>query len=406
MHQCPQCNELVSDDRPFCSKCGAAQLGSPAPFVCEACGRELPAPMRFCKWCGAVQTKYDGANDPAATTALSDQGRARQTAENLDAPDSLNTADDLNGASATRPVTRAPRPAMTSGATTDELDLASVNTVVISDTSEETLVRSRAASRAAYQSASQNAESVAAPQFTSTLTSAAPIPATKKRNVLALFSVAIIALALGAGLAFFVFQRSYRAPSRDSSGAVVPVIPIPMPTIGTRASTRSTTAPDVVTTAQAPQVIVAPAPSPSIAQPPNAGVPITNDQSAPGISGATTTGANVAAAARLPDGAPRSGTGEWRGIVIGSAIIEFSGRNQSVVGSTPSLRSARLSIDNGLPKAPAIVRIDKKKGQGQIGVVQQPSAANNYAARVQLINAKSTAAEEYVFDLTWDAAAP
>jgi hypothetical protein len=109
------------------------------------------------------------------------------------------------------------------------------------------------------------------------------------------------------------------------------------------------------------------------------------------------------ASAALPPGAPRQGFGEWTGTVIGSVILEFQGRSQSVVGSTPALKSVRFNISDGLPKVPATLAVEKKKGKGRVEIIQQPSAANNYAARVRITNAPGSPIDQYVIRITWEA---
>jgi len=401
MHQCPQCNTLVPDERRYCSKCGATQPLPRSPIECEACGRELPTPMRFCKWCGAVQAKHDGANDPAATTALGSIGTARTTVDNLRVPPPADaTGDFLTNAASS--VLNQPSEHLEKAATTGELSMPSDSAGSNADASEETLVRPP------RTAASYSTDVLTAPNFTATLAPvvpASPVAATKsKRNLLPLAGVGIVALALGTGMAFLLFQYFYRAPAREVSAAL-PVVPVPLPGVGVRSS-----APAANTIAPPPPqaIIVAPVPTPFIAPgaasinaPPAPGV-IASQPIIPNNNAAT----SATAPARFPAGAPRQGAGEWSGTVLGAALIEFSGRNQSVAGSALSLRSSHLSLDNGLPQAPSTVRVNKRKGRGQVTVVEQPSAANHYTARVQIKNGKDTAPENYVFDFTWEAAAP
>jgi len=408
MHQCLQCNTLVPDERRYCSKCGATQPLPRSPVKCEACGNELPGPMRFCKWCGAVQTKYDGANDPAATTALNSSGVVSPTTENLEAPTEVNATSQLQP-NVTAPVLRQPPEPLEQAATTGELSPfanAPDSFADASDVSEETLVRPpRPAS-------SYNNDSLTAPNFTATLMPVAqeiPVVATKKKqNLLPLVSVGVVALAVGTVMAFLLFQHFNRAPARESSAAL-PVVPMPLPIAGTRSTAPAPSAANPAAAALPPQIVIAAsAPASSIAQG-NTSINVQPPPAAVTVQSAipnNTAAAAATAPARLPAGAPRGGVGEWSGTVLGSAIIEFSGRNQSVAGSALSLRSAHLSLDNGLPQAPSIVHVNKKKGRGQVTVVQQPSAANKYTARVQIGNGKDTAPENYVFDLTWESAAP
>lgn len=418
MHQCPQCSTLIPDERRYCSKCGATQPLPRTLTECEACGRELPGAMRFCKWCGAVQTKHDGANDPAATAALGSAGMARPTTDNLEAPTDINATTRLQP-NVTAPVLRQPPEPLGQAVPTGELaPLATAHrSSAASDVSEETLVRPPRAA-ASYEN-----DVLAAPNFTATLKPAAvapaipvaqeiPIAATKKgQNLLPLVGVGIFALAVGTGTAFLLFQHFNRAPARENAAAL-PVVPVPLPIVGTRSEAPASSAANPVAAALPPQIVTAspPAPASSTEQ---GSTPINvqpiNVQPPPAaVNAPSAVPHNTAAAAlaRLPAGAPRRGAGEWSGTVLGSAIIELSGRNQSVAGSAPSLRSAHLSLDNGLPQAPSIVRVNKKRGRGQVTVVQQPNADNHYTARVQIGNGRDAAPENYVFDLTWEAAAP
>ncbi|MFN2456096.1 MAG: zinc ribbon domain-containing protein [Pyrinomonadaceae bacterium] len=396
MHRCTQCNELVSDERPYCSKCGAAQSVMPhAPVECEACGRELPVPMRFCKWCGAAQTEDTGANDPAATTSLEAGGLARTTAESLEPPPPADTT--ILETKATTPVMRSPHVPLEHAATTGKLLSAPSNQTRETEESEETLVRPPPPPKV-YDAGS----ALSTPNFTANPTPAKPAtPLPRRQNPFALITVSLVALALGIGLAFVLLQNYYRKPSRAGREAAVPVVPVPVPITGWRAATSSGSPAPAI--AQPSPVIIAPDPNASVAPVPGSEAASVNGQGVPAASRTSPTPGS--AAVRLPPGAPHRGAGEWSGTVLGSAVIEFSGRNQSVAGSAQSLRRAHLSLDNGLPQAPAVVRIDKKKGRGQIVVTQQPSAANNYTARVQITNDKSNSTEDYVFNLTWEAAA-
>lgn len=50
--RCPSCQALVSDDLPFCGKCGARITQVKAVASCSRCGRVNPPDLKFCPACG------------------------------------------------------------------------------------------------------------------------------------------------------------------------------------------------------------------------------------------------------------------------------------------------------------------------------------------------------------------
>jgi hypothetical protein len=105
-----------------------------------------------------------------------------------------------------------------------------------------------------------------------------------------------------------------------------------------------------------------------------------------------------------PDqGGPYRGSGQmnWRGKVDDDVRIVIRGGTAQVetIGGSPYY-DATTSFTASLPPRRVNVRLQKRKGRGEIFLEQQPSRENDYAAVVRIIDKKG-AASDYEFDLSW-----
>jgi hypothetical protein len=103
-----------------------------------------------------------------------------------------------------------------------------------------------------------------------------------------------------------------------------------------------------------------------------------------------------------PSSLPLTGSGEWHGKVIGSAVIELKGRTLTIVGPPASIESGHLHISESLPDSPSIVQVEKRTGTGDVVVIQQPGSANNYTARILITNPPENDIEDYLLKITWE----
>lgn len=330
--------------------------------------------MRFCKWCGQPQPDFN-AGQSGTTTLLADE--ATGPAIIAATTPTKHTTTELSAAR-TDPVAGAHT------APVEDSANAASGAAALEAGDEATLIRV----------ADKAVGGRAAASIHTTEPTAAPLPR-QKRGILPLVTVAITALALGAGLSVLILQRWYAVQSASNqAGAPAPVV-VPVPVYP---EPSAPAAPSAGPTAQ-PSVNMTPA---LATVPPQQLSPPLAKETPPASPSPAASSAATASAA-LPPGAPRQGFGEWTGTVIGSVILEFQGRSQSVVGSTPALKSVRFNISDGLPKVPATLAVEKKKGKGRVEIIQQPSAANNYAARVRITNAPGSPIDQYVIRITWEA---
>jgi hypothetical protein len=59
-----------------------------------------------------------------------------------------------------------------------------------------------------------------------------------------------------------------------------------------------------------------------------------------------------------------------------------------------------FSFTTSLPDSPVTVGVNKKKGRGKVSVIQQPSAANDFTAIVEIYD-DGGGAREYQLDIFW-----
>jgi hypothetical protein len=364
MQQCSQCNSPILENQRFCSKCGASQTPLPDQGVyCEACHRELPFPMPFCKWCGMAQHGYSFPTG-AETSVLS---RSEHPTELIG--DSPNTEADLK-IGLTTPITSSSKTTKQSPTSSqlNEYD------------EEETLIRP-----------TSKAGSV-----TSVLTLPETIPTARRYKLTPFILLAIFAMLLGAGISYVVLSllNSSRAKNTDNNNAMpVLVVSSPSPDLSPTPTASPTITP-TSTPSMSPSPTATPTPTPTAETP-----------QAPTPAPATTPDAAVSQpVAVLPEGAPRNGTAKWQGTVVESTEIVLTGRNQSVAGNAVPLKSSYYTIDYGLPFVPAVVTVRKLQGRGEVFVVQQPNSSNGYSAHIKIVNAPEAKTDDYVLSITWEVA--
>ena len=64
------------------------------------------------------------------------------------------------------------------------------------------------------------------------------------------------------------------------------------------------------------------------------------------------------------------------------------------------IRNANYSLPQPLPRSNVQVQLNKIRGRGNVELVEQPSAYNDFTATV-LIEDPDPGADEYDFELTW-----
>jgi hypothetical protein len=101
------------------------------------------------------------------------------------------------------------------------------------------------------------------------------------------------------------------------------------------------------------------------------------------------------------DGVLRSGEMTWTGTVEGQVLVEIRDGNASTrVLRGGAVSTARADFMAPMPRRAMKVRAEQIGGRGEVKLVEQPSARNNYAAVVR-ISDKKAGASQYTFRLMW-----
>ncbi len=92
----------------------------------------------------------------------------------------------------------------------------------------------------------------------------------------------------------------------------------------------------------------------------------------------------------------------WSGIVDAETIVLFRGRQ----AFTTAVRGQRTTQEQTnftapLPRQDVTVRLEGQQGRGQIELLEQPGADNNYTAKVRVLD-DSGGASNYSFTLSWN----
>jgi hypothetical protein len=97
-----------------------------------------------------------------------------------------------------------------------------------------------------------------------------------------------------------------------------------------------------------------------------------------------------------------AGSVSWSGEVDHEAIVTLRGqyaRSRPVQGKPVAGDYARFTTS--IPRSKVLLRLVESRGRGLVELIEQPSASNNYCARVRILDTASGAAE-YSFTLIWD----
>ncbi len=100
-------------------------------------------------------------------------------------------------------------------------------------------------------------------------------------------------------------------------------------------------------------------------------------------------------------GSAHAGTLRWSGQVDDTAVIRLSDRNVRADGNFKGIRDVRTNVDGVLPNRPVRVRLGRENGRGDIQILEQPSARNNYTAVVKIRDWQA-GGSRYAFTLDWD----
>ena len=96
-----------------------------------------------------------------------------------------------------------------------------------------------------------------------------------------------------------------------------------------------------------------------------------------------------------------SGQMTWRGRVDDDVRIVIRGGTAEVetIGGSPYY-DANSSFSESLPTRRVTVRLQKRRGRGDVFIEQQPSRENGYSAVVRILDKKG-GASDYEFELSW-----
>jgi hypothetical protein len=97
----------------------------------------------------------------------------------------------------------------------------------------------------------------------------------------------------------------------------------------------------------------------------------------------------------------QSGRVNWRGRVDQTVNIYVSGADvwEQVVSGN-ALMNTGFDINGYLARRPGTVNVRKRNGRGTVSVLQQPSAANDYIAVIQVFDPQG-GADNYEVEITW-----
>lgn len=93
---------------------------------------------------------------------------------------------------------------------------------------------------------------------------------------------------------------------------------------------------------------------------------------------------------------------QWQGLVDGSDNIELRGSTVTMTHLTASnIQQATYQLSTSLPFGDVQVNLRKVRGRGQIRLLEQPTASNNYTALVQVDDQADSGQAWYEFTLDW-----
>ncbi len=93
----------------------------------------------------------------------------------------------------------------------------------------------------------------------------------------------------------------------------------------------------------------------------------------------------------------------WTGRVDREVIIEIRGRDVATRGSgLDASWSPRVTMNQNLPRERGVIRVIRQNGRGDVEVLENPSARNNYTAVVRIRDTRS-GADDYRVVVTYEA---
>lgn len=96
-----------------------------------------------------------------------------------------------------------------------------------------------------------------------------------------------------------------------------------------------------------------------------------------------------------------SGRAFWRGTVDDVVQLEIRGRNIEVrTISGRAYNNGAFSFTSALPTRNVSVEVEKKRGRGNVEVIQQPSRDNDYTTVIE-IRDREGGAKEYQLEISW-----
>ncbi len=81
-------------------------------------------------------------------------------------------------------------------------------------------------------------------------------------------------------------------------------------------------------------------------------------------------------------------------------LVKTRGRIETRTVSGRAYPDGVYSFTSWLPESPVTVNAAKRKGRGEVKVIQQPSEANNFTAIVEIFDGKG-GAKEYQLEIYW-----
>lgn len=104
---------------------------------------------------------------------------------------------------------------------------------------------------------------------------------------------------------------------------------------------------------------------------------------------------------QVPDNPGRGGRMTWKGRVDDDVRVKIRGGTAEVetLGGTPYY-DGQPNFQSSLPYRRVNVRVNKKRGRGEIYIEQQPSRENDFTAIVRIKDSRG-GASEYEFELVW-----
>ena len=96
-----------------------------------------------------------------------------------------------------------------------------------------------------------------------------------------------------------------------------------------------------------------------------------------------------------------AGTLNWSGDVDDTATVAISGRNVHTTANAGGIRNEHTNFRGALPRDDVQVRLDRNDGRGNVRIIQQPSARNNYTTLIRVVD-KEKGRSRYSFTLNWD----